>query len=141
MVMEAAYTPSREFPMSILSDPATVAGAVTTTLLAVVGGIRFAIKTYSKDRVDVTVNSATNQIINTLRDEVRRLSETVTELNKVNTEVRVERDSLRNEVMNLTYAVDRLKDVVVTILGEEAAARQLRERGLDFVSSKVDPDQ
>lgn len=115
----------------MLDDPATVAASVTTLVIGVAAGIRYAIKAFFKDRVDINVSHAANDVINTLRDEVGRLAISVSELSRVNVEVRDERDRLRTEVTQLTYAVNSIKDVLITILGEEEAMRRLHERGIE----------
>lgn len=123
---------SRDLTMNTPADPAVVAASVTTAIIGIGAGVRFAIKLFFRDRVDVSASSATNEVINTLRDEVGRLAKTVAELSRVNEEVRAERDRLRVEVTHLTFAVNSFRDLFTELLGEKEASRRLRERGIEY---------
>jgi regulator of replication initiation timing len=111
-------------------DPTTWAMVASTIVAALLFGLRLAIKTFFKDKIDFNAAGATNEVISNLRNEVARLATTVSEMSHANKTMREERDGLRTEVMHLTYAVNALRNVLVELLGEEEALRRLRERGI-----------
>ena len=119
---------SEDLKMS--QDPTTWAMVASTIVAALLFGLRLAIKTFFKDKIDFNAAGATNEVISNLRNEVARLATTVSEMSHANKIMREERDGLRTEVMHLTYAVNALRNVLVELLGEEEALRRLRERGI-----------
>lgn len=119
---------SKELKMS--QDPTTWAMVSSTIVAALLIGLRLAIKTFFKDKIDFNAAGATNEVISNLRNEVSRLATTVSELSNANRIMREERDELRTEVMHLTYAVNALRDVLIELLGEEEAFKRLHERGI-----------
>lgn len=119
---------SKELKMS--QDPTTWAMVSSTIVAALLIGLRLAIKTFFKDKIDFNAAGATNEVISNLRNEVSRLATTVSELSNANRIMREERDELRTEVMHLTYAVNSLRNVLIELLGEEEAFKRLRERGI-----------
>ena len=119
---------SKELKMS--QDPTTWAMVSSTIVAALLIGLRLAIKTFFKDKIDFNAAGATNEVISNLRNEVSRLATTVSELSNANRIMREERDELRTEVMHLTYAVNSLRNVLIELLGEEEALKRLRERGI-----------
>lgn len=111
-------------------EPTSLALVTSTIVAALLFGLRLAIKTYFKDKIDFNAAGATNEVISNLRNEVARLASTVSELSNANRIMREERDELRTEVMHLTYAVNALRDVLIELLGEEEAHKRLHERGI-----------
>lgn len=127
-VSQNIFLLSKELKMS--QDPTTWAMVSSTIVAALLIGLRLAIKTFFKDKIDFNAAGATNEVISNLRNEVSRLATTVSELSNANRIMREERDELRTEVMHLTYAVNSLRDVLIELLGEEEAFKRLRERGI-----------
>lgn len=127
-VSQNIFLLSKELKMS--QDPTTWAMVSSTIVAALLIGLRLAIKTFLKDKIDFNAAGATNEVISNLRNEVSRLATTVSELSNANRIMREERDELRTEVMHLTYAVNSLRNVLIELLGEEEALKRLRERGI-----------
>lgn len=127
-VSQNIFLLSKELKMS--QDPTTWAMVSSTIVAALLIGLRLAIKTFFKDKIDFNAAGATNEVISNLRNEVSRLATTVSELSNANRIMREERDELRTEVMHLTYAVNSLRNVLIELLGEEEAFKRLRERGI-----------
>lgn len=124
-----------EHPLS--SGAATTAGVLTFVLLGVAWGLRLAFRTFWKDKVEVNVAGGINDAVTLLRHEVDRLDKRVQSISKAEQEFKAERDLYKNErdqldlrVQHLNHRVKILTNLLIEVLGAEAAEAHLKTFGI-----------
>ena len=132
--------------MEHLQGGATTAGVLTFVLLGVSWGLRLAFRTFWKDRVEVNVAGGINDAVTILRHEVERLDKRVQSFSNAEKESKAERDLYKNErdqldlrVQHLNHRVKVLQELLIEVLGAEAAEAHLKTFGIGLTSDGGSP--